>query len=75
MGLHYEAVLTSHGRLDVLVNNAGVTGCEIGPKAHDPENASLDDRREVHRTNLDGVFLGCKYPIRSMRPTKTGSLW
>jgi NAD(P)-dependent dehydrogenase (short-subunit alcohol dehydrogenase family) len=69
-----KAVMTSHGRLDVLVNNAGITGFETGSRAHDPENASLDDWREVHRTNLDGVFLGCKYAIRSMRPTKTGSI-
>ncbi len=69
-----KAVVALHGRLDVVVNNAGVTGFETAPKAHDPENASLDDWREVHRTNLDGTFLGCKYAIRSMRPTQTGSI-
>jgi NAD(P)-dependent dehydrogenase (short-subunit alcohol dehydrogenase family) len=67
-------VLSSHARLDVVVNNAGITGFELGSVAHDPEAASLDDWRAVHRTNLDGVFLGCKYAIRAMRPAKRGSI-
>jgi NAD(P)-dependent dehydrogenase (short-subunit alcohol dehydrogenase family) len=62
------------GRLDILVNNAGVTGFEDGFVPHDPENASLEDWRKVHRTNLDGVFLGCKYGIRAMRPARAGSI-
>ena len=28
----------------------------------------------MHRTNLDGVFLGCKYAIRAMRPRGAGSI-
>jgi NAD(P)-dependent dehydrogenase (short-subunit alcohol dehydrogenase family) len=67
-------LLKAHGRLDILVNNAGISGLEIGRAAHDPENATLEDWRAVHRTNLDGVFLGCKYAIRSMRPLRTGSI-
>jgi NAD(P)-dependent dehydrogenase (short-subunit alcohol dehydrogenase family) len=55
------------GALHICVNNAGITGFENGYVAHDPEHALLEDWRAVHRTNLDGVFLGCKYAIQSMR--------
>jgi NAD(P)-dependent dehydrogenase (short-subunit alcohol dehydrogenase family) len=67
-------VMAAHGGLDVLVNNAGVTGFEQGVVQHDPEHARLEDWRSVHETNLDGVFLGCKYAIRAMRRTGTGSI-
>ncbi len=58
-------ILDAHGRLDIVVNNAGITGFEEGFVPHDPENATLDAWRKVHETNLDGVFLGCKYAICS----------
>jgi NAD(P)-dependent dehydrogenase (short-subunit alcohol dehydrogenase family) len=62
------------GRLDILVNNAGITGFENGPVPHDPEHASLADWHAVHRTNLDGVFLGCRHAIRAMRQAGRGSI-
>lgn len=60
-------ILDERAGLNVLVNNAGITGLESGCFAHDPEHASLDDWHAVHRTNLDGVFLGCKHAIQAMR--------
>ncbi len=59
---------------DVVVNNAGVTGLEEGAVAHDPEHASLADWRAVHRVNLDGTFLGCRYAIGAMKAQGAGSI-
>ena len=61
-------------RLDVLVNNAAITGLDEGLGLHDPEHATLEAWHAVHRTNLDGVFLGCKHAIRAMRPEGRGSI-
>lgn len=61
-------------RVDVVVNNAGITGFEHGAAAHDPEHVSLADWRAVHRVNLDGTFLGCRYAIRAMKDAGTGSI-
>jgi 3(or 17)beta-hydroxysteroid dehydrogenase len=65
---------THFGRLDVLVNNAGITGFaeDMGPQ--DPEHASLESWRHVHAVNADGVFLGCKHAIPLMRKSKAASI-
>ncbi len=68
------AVTARDGGLDIMVNNAGITGFEDQPVAHDPENATLDAWRAVHATNLDGVFLGCRAAIRAMRARPGGSI-
>lgn len=69
------AALAAHAPAPhVVVNNAGVTGFEDGPIPHDPENTELEAWRAVHRVNLDGVFLGCRYAIRAMKARGTGSI-
>lgn len=61
------------GQLDVLFNNAGVTGVNehLGPQ--DPEHCSLESWQKVHHINLDSVFLGCKHGISLMKK-KGGSI-
>lgn len=69
-----DSILARHGRLDIVVNNAGITGFVEHGGPHDPEHAPLDAWRLVHATNLDGVFLGCKHALRAMRATGEGSI-
>jgi NAD(P)-dependent dehydrogenase (short-subunit alcohol dehydrogenase family) len=69
-----DHILRDHGKLDVVVNNAGITGFEGAMVPHDPEHAALEDWRAVLATNLDGTFLGCKHALRAMRSQQAGSI-
>ncbi len=69
-----ETILQKFSKLDILVNNAGITGFQEGFGPQDPENASLESWREVHAVNSDGVFLGCKYAIRTMKNNPGSSI-
>lgn len=64
----------SWGGLDVLVNNAGITGFAQAPGLHDPEHVTLEAWRTVHRVNTDGVMLGCQWAIRLMKARQGGSI-
>lgn len=62
-------VVAEFGQLDILVNAAGIS----------LENDNLEDctPETWERTlavNLDGVFLGCKHAVRTMRPFGRGSI-
>lgn len=70
----WESLAKLFPTIDVLVNNAGITGFETHTRSQDPEHASLDDWRDVHRVNLDGTFLGCRYAIKAMREAGAGSI-
>ena len=70
----WASVLDAHPKLDVLVNNAGITGFESGELIHDPEQASVQAWRDVHAVNLDGTFLGCRTAIAAMKAAGTGSI-
>lgn len=60
-------VMQQFNKMDVLINNAGITGFAEGFGAQDPEKASLESWHAVHSINLDGVFLGCREAIKAMK--------
>jgi 3(or 17)beta-hydroxysteroid dehydrogenase len=64
-----EAVLGAHGRIDILVNAAGVSLPGDTIEACTPETLL-----RTFAVNLDGVFLGCKHVIPAMRRQGEGSI-
>jgi len=55
-------VLKHEGRLDIMVNNAGISG-----GAGNVENTDVATWQRVQAINSEGVFLGCKYAIQGMK--------
>ena len=63
-----ESVVSEHGRLDILFNNAGTTRAE--PIAE----VTLETWRRIMAVNADGVFLGTRTAISAMRRSGGGSI-
>ena len=61
------AVIARYGRLDVLVNNAGISGAV-------PDRMSTEYFDRLMAVNSRGTFLGVKYAVAEMQKTGGGSI-
>jgi NAD(P)-dependent dehydrogenase (short-subunit alcohol dehydrogenase family) len=61
------ATLAAYGRIDILINNAGVSGS-------DPDRLSMSTWERQMSVNARGVFLGMRAVIPAMQKAKSGSI-
>jgi len=64
-----DEAVARFGRLDAAVNNAGFEG-DLGPI----QDATVENFRAVHDTNVLGVFLSMKHELRAMAGQDSGSI-
>ena len=65
------AAVAEYGRLDVMFNNAGVTGAKLGMQF---EDHSLEDFERLTSINFRGVFNGCKHAVRQFKEQGDGGV-
>lgn len=64
-----EKTVSLHGRVDALVNNAGILGSRV-----EVTSISADEWRRVFETNVAGVFMLSKYAAMGMKEKGSGSI-
>lgn len=66
---YVENTLNEFGRIDILFNNAGITG-----KQTDLVNIELEDFENIMAINTTGVFLGMKHVLPILKKQESGSV-
>ena len=65
-----EGIMAREGRLDGLVNNAGIAG----PYPATFETETVEQWQRILSINVQGVFLGCKHAVPALRTSGGGSI-
>ncbi|RVX06922.1 Short-chain dehydrogenase reductase 2a [Vitis vinifera] len=66
-----DTAMASHGKLDIMFNNAGIAGKAIPPGIADLDLAEFD---RVMGVNVRGAIAGIKHAARVMIPVGSGSI-
>lgn len=66
-----QVAMADHGKLDIMYNNAGITGPSIPPSVADLDLNEFDN---VMRINVRGMMAGVKHAARVMIPVGSGSI-
>ena len=66
-----NVAVTSYGKLDIMFNNAGITGPTMPPSITELD---LNEFDRVMRTNVWGMVAGIKHAARVMIPVGSGSI-
>ncbi|CAN0879311.1 Short chain aldehyde dehydrogenase 1 [Linum grandiflorum] len=69
-----DAVVSAHGKLDIMYNNAGIVGEKIKTPELDISSVDLAVFRRVFDVNVYGSFLAAKHAARVMIPQKSGTI-
>ena len=64
-----ERAVAERGKVDVLINNAGITGSQAATDVH---STTVDEFDRVMAVNVRGVFLGCHAVLPHMLERRSG---
>jgi NAD(P)-dependent dehydrogenase (short-subunit alcohol dehydrogenase family) len=69
-----EKLSSRFGKIDILINNAGIVGTKLDDPSLSIQSSTLDNWRKVHQINLDGIYLASKYCLPLLSNSNSGAI-